>query len=180
MNFDTKHLIRWGIPGWVYLMGIIFYIFADNPNYITDLKGKDGLSLAGLGAILAGLGVPIGYLIHQVSMFFGFVIWTPNKYKFFKEEYEVDNIIFNAEGKGEKIRDRYRHLLSRVHELRALKTSHALSFITVGLLALFYSDTVNVPCIIVLSVNIIMFIIVHFNQKHFDENLDFFKKRIIE
>ncbi|WP_309087288.1 hypothetical protein [Domibacillus sp.] len=180
MNFDTKHLIRWGIPGWVYLITIIFYVFTDNPNYISDLKGKEGLSLIGLGAILAGLGVPVGYLIHQVSMFFGFIIWTPNKNKFFKEEYELDRIIFDSENKGGKIRERYRHLLSRVHELRALKTSHALSIMTVASLAVFYSDVVNIPCIIILIVNIVMFIIVHFNQKHFDKNLDFFKRQIKE
>lgn len=178
MNFETKHIIRWGIPGWVFLLSAILYFYLDNPVSLNSLLGKDGFILVGIGAILAGLGVPIGYLIHQISMFFGFVIVTKRN-RYFKEEYELDRLIMDGE-KGDRIRTRYRHLLSRVHELRALKYSHLLSAILISCLEIFVNKQYNSWFWILLTINILLFIIVQVNQTYFNDNLKFFIKKIKE
>ncbi|TVZ81276.1 hypothetical protein FB379_11775 [Aeribacillus composti] len=176
MNFETKHIIRWGIPGWVYIISLISYFIFSTPGLLIDLKTKYGLTILSLSAILAGIGVPIGYLIHQISMLFGFVVrhkWN----KYFRKEYELDNKIIGNDN-GEKIRERYRHLLSRVHELRALKYSNGLSVLTILVMLYFYSNTL--AGLIISVINLLFVIIVHVNQKYFEANLNFFIKRTLE
>lgn len=176
MNFETKHIIRWGIPGWVFIISLISYFIFSTPGLLINLKIKYGLTILSLSAILAGIGVPIGYLIHQISMFFGFVIrhkWE----KYFKEEYELDSKIIGNDN-GEKIRERYRHLISRVHELRALKYSNGLSMLTILVILYLYSNTLD--GLIIFVINFVFVIIVHVNQKYFEANLKFFIKSTIE
>ncbi|QPA31360.1 BA5345 family protein [Thermaerobacillus caldiproteolyticus] len=176
MNVETKHIIRWGIPGWIYIISLISYFIFSTPELLVSLKTKYGLTILSLSAILAGIGVPVGYLIHQISMLFGFVIshkWD----KYFKEEYDLDSKIIGADN-GEKIRERYRHLLSRVHELRALKYSNGLSMLTVVAILYLYSNTL--AGLIISAINFLFVIIVHVNQKYFEANLKFFIKRTIE
>jgi hypothetical protein len=175
MNFDSRHVIRWGIPGWVFLLSILLYIFFDTPKYLVDLKGKDGLSIIGLGAMLAGSGVPIGYLIHQISMLFGFIIKN-KRIRYFKEEYEIDKLFF-TNSNGDKMRTRYVHLLTRVHELRALKYSHLLSLLVILILGI-YQKHINSYLYISVSINLGLLLIVHFNQKYFNDNLNYYKKQI--
>jgi hypothetical protein len=175
MNFDARHVIRWGIPGWVFLLSILLYIFFDIPKYLVDLKGKDGLSIIGLGAILAGSGVPIGYLIHQISMLFGFIVRTKRN-KYFKEEFEMDKLFF-TNPTGDKMRIRYVHLLTRVHELRALKYSLLLSLFVILILGV-YQKHINTYFYISMAINFTLLVIVHFNQKYFNDNFNYYKKQV--
>ncbi|OIK09392.1 hypothetical protein [Bacillus sp. MUM 13] len=50
MNFDTKHLVRWGIPEW--LMDMVLLPYVSNAS-----------DLLAIGAVLTVLGVPLGYLL---------------------------------------------------------------------------------------------------------------------
>lgn len=65
MNFDTKYLIRWGIPGWVFIMLIslpILFLYHDEL-----LKFKIDISKTlGLFVSLAFFGVTIGYIMQQI------------------------------------------------------------------------------------------------------------------
>jgi hypothetical protein len=158
----------------VFLLSAILYLYFNQPALLAF--GKDGFTLLGLGAILAGSGVPIGYLIHQISMFFGFVLRTKRN-RYFKEEYDLDKLILNTEN-GDKIRTRYRHLLSRVHELRALKYSHIVSLVFIIFLEYFKYKEYKVWFWVLLGSNIFFMIIVHVNQYYFRDNLKFFEKKI--
>ncbi|WP_337969973.1 hypothetical protein [Virgibacillus salexigens] len=64
--FETKYLLRYGIPGWTLIIGIVSSIFFSELEATLKLFDKNTLTTVGFGAILAGIGVPIGYLIHQV------------------------------------------------------------------------------------------------------------------
>lgn len=178
MNFDTKHVIRWGLPGWVFLISIIVYTFTYNPDLIGDIKNKDGFSIIGLAAILGGLGVPVGYLIHQVSRLFGFIIVT-NRKAYFKEEFKIDNVFFTHTN-GEKLKSRYVHLLTRVHELRALLYSLILSLIFILVVEGIFVQNFDTYFYISVCVNLFLLIVVYFNQKYFGENLKFLKRKIKE
>jgi hypothetical protein len=178
LNFETKHVIRWGIPGWVFLLVLIAYLYLDDSQHFTAFKGKDGFSILGLGAILAGSGVPIGYLIHQISMFFGFIIRTKRR-RFFKEEYQLDSLFFNHQN-GDKLKARFTHLLTRIHELRALKYSILLSGIIIILLEMFSKVPFDLKFFICIGINLSLLLVVHFNQIYFSDNLNYFKKEILK
>ena len=178
MNFDTKHVIRWGLPGWVFLISMIIYTFTHNPDLIADFKNKDGFSIIGLAAILGGLGVPVGYLIHQVSMVFGFIILT-NRKAYFKEEFKMDNVFF-THNNGDKLKSRYIHLLTRVHELRALLFSLILSLIFILVAEGAFVQNFDKFFYISVSIHVFLLVVVYINQKYFKDNLNFLKCKIKE
>ncbi|MGW6666333.1 hypothetical protein [Peribacillus sp. NPDC055009] len=153
MRFDTKHLIRWGIPGWV----LIFWLFYEslfikniNPLESNLLDISKGLTVL---ISLAAIGVPIGYILHQI--YFGFT-WAVNKNKnyhevadkigekfpkhdewgqnphedYFQFEYVWHAMLINQDAETRKyLEDRYRYLLSTVHGLGALAVSSGMSMI---------------------------------------------------
>lgn len=177
MKVESKYIIRWGIPGWVYLAFYTIFHFIDTMP-LVNVSSSKGITLLSTVILLAALGIPVGYLIHQVSMFFGFVI--KNKWKdFFEEEIRLDEQIINTAEKGEKIRTRYRHLLARVHELRDLKYALILSGLT-----MFINININLyHCSykqwIIFILVILVGIVTHINQRYFVDNLNFFKNRVI-
>ncbi|WP_186806738.1 BA5345 family protein [Priestia megaterium] len=78
MKFETKYLIRWGIPGWL----LIFWLFYEvlflkkiNPLETSLVNWKTGLTLL---VSLAVIGVFVGYILHQV--YFG-IAWVLNRNK---------------------------------------------------------------------------------------------------
>lgn len=76
MTFETKYLIRWGIPGWVLIFWILYYYFALLHINPADITIKDGSKVVTSIIALTALGVPVGYLLHQtyflVMWIFGF------------------------------------------------------------------------------------------------------------
>ena len=151
-------------------------MFFVSPEFIPEVNLDNGISVIGLGAILVGMGVPIGYLIHQVSMLFGFIVWT-NRKKYFKQEFELDLLMYKHDN-AEKIKNRYVHLLTRVHELRALTFSHILSIVTIVLIALFILGEVDKYFWTVIIINLFFLIVSFSNQRYFTDNLEHYKKEI--
>ncbi|MEH7392584.1 hypothetical protein [Bacillus sp. JJ1474] len=140
MNFDTKHLVRWGIPGWILIMILGPYIFFNFQNEINDIiKTIDPLAL---GAFLTIIGVPLGYLLNQIHHSF---FWVVPKFRFsrrilnqevwndyFSKEISLDKLFFKDEiGKMKK--ERYQYLLSRKHELGAVTVSIGIALIVIFL-----------------------------------------------
>lgn len=134
MNFETKYLIRWGIPGWIMVMVLLPYFII---IYFDSLSKhvSSASDLLAIGAVLTVLGVPLGYLLNQIHHS---VFWVLPKLifgswnKYFKEELKVDNYIANH-AKGIEKQNRYRYLLSRKHELGALTLSLFISGFVIGL-----------------------------------------------
>ncbi|MGE6259241.1 hypothetical protein ACQKCU_15265 [Heyndrickxia sporothermodurans] len=174
MNFEAKHIVRWGIPGWFYSLVIFMYFLMDDKESLVRYLNELDVSIVGITALLAVIGVIIGHMIHQISMLFGFLIFT-NWKKYFRAEYELDQMIMKSNF-GSEIQRIYRHRLGQVHALRALATSGILSLFTIVLLLWFYSYSIKTICllIIVLFLTIILLI----NHKYFKKNLDYFIKQI--
>jgi O-antigen/teichoic acid export membrane protein len=136
MNFDTKYLVRWGIPGWILIMILGPFIFFHYQEDVLEIVKT--INPLALGAFLTILGVPLGYLLNQIhhSLFWVFRLFkfsTKIKrqdgwYDYFNKEIQVDNLFYNA-NTSEEIeiskmkRERYRYLLSRKHELGGLMVS---------------------------------------------------------
>jgi hypothetical protein len=67
MKFETKYLIRWGIPGWVFLMWFFVASFGIIDPLTQFIVNKvEFLKLAGFIVTLITIGVPVGYLFHQI------------------------------------------------------------------------------------------------------------------
>lgn len=67
MNFETKYLIRWGIPGWTLLILIAtMYARFNWDQMLKGIENIDILSLVGFLLSAGFIGVPIGYLCHQL------------------------------------------------------------------------------------------------------------------
>lgn len=137
MNFDTKHLVRWGIPGWIMIMVLgPYFIF----SYEEILKMSSSVNLIAVGAFLTVTGVPLGYLLNQIhhSLFWVSPRWkllsksmkkgTWNQY--FINEINMDELFFINKVGGKK-RERYQYLLSRKHELGGVTVSLGISVIVI-------------------------------------------------
>jgi hypothetical protein len=175
MNFEPKYLIRWGIPGWMFLALIISYFTISDYGAIkTFILSKDVPIIVSSITLFIGTGIIIGNLIHQISLTFGFLIWL-NKKQYYKKEYEMDlKIIKNQFGK--EIQRIYSYRLGNVHALRALSTSLFLSLLILVILSLTitFSLKIGILLLIVLGLNCIVF----YNWVYFQNNLNYFIKKI--
>ncbi|MDU0153584.1 BA5345 family protein [Bacillus cabrialesii] len=156
LNFDTKYLIRWGIPGWVFIMLIslpILFLYHDEL-----LKFKIDISKTlGLFVSLAFFGVTIGYIMQQIHFSNR---WSKNKqiideaarminaveehvkgvslYEW-GEDHHQDYYVFEyvwhrellklKDAQRDYIADRYRHILSTIHSLGTLRVSLVISIV---------------------------------------------------
>ncbi|MET3407129.1 hypothetical protein ABIC59_004595 [Priestia aryabhattai] len=68
MNIDTKYLIRWGIPGWVFILfGYTSYLSIGNNIKNSVFTGNSTVTqLLGILVSLGFVGVVFGYLMHQI------------------------------------------------------------------------------------------------------------------
>ena len=134
MNFDTKHLVRWGIPGWILLMIVGLYIYFNYQQEINDIaKSVNALAL---GAFLTIIGVPMGYLLNQIHHSLTWVFVRLKRVEklfkrgtwdnYFEKELKLDELFFKDE-LGSQRRERYRYLLSRKHELGGVTVSLLVS-----------------------------------------------------
>ncbi|WP_339201688.1 hypothetical protein [Peribacillus sp. FSL P2-0133] len=134
MNFDTKYLIRWGIPGWIMVMALLPYYIIIYFDFFSD-HVVNSSDLLAIGAVLTVLGVPLGYLLNQIHHS---VFWVLPKLifgswsKYFNEELKVDDYIANHKNGAEK-KERYRYLLTRKHELGGFMVSLFISAFVIGL-----------------------------------------------
>lgn len=175
MNFESRYLIRWGIPGWIYLAILIAYFSVmDYEAFKSFIFSKDVPIIVASITIFVGFGIIIGNLIHQFSLNFGFVIWI-NRNKYFKNEYEMDLKIIKSQY-GKEIQRIYSYRLGNIHALRALCFSLFLSWITLIILSLTITFSIKI-CILILFVFVLNLIVLN-NWVYFQNNLDYFIKKI--
>ncbi|SFD95089.1 hypothetical protein SAMN05428981_102470 [Bacillus sp. OV194] len=137
MNFETKYLIRWGVPGWIMVMILLPYFLVINFKDLSDHVSSSSDLLA-VGAVLTVLGVPLGYLLNQIHHS---VTWVLPKYflpevfeswdEYFKNELLMDEYFMENKTKGEAMKNRYSYLLSRKHELGGITASLLISTIVI-------------------------------------------------
>ncbi|MGR3206915.1 hypothetical protein ACSYGW_11215 [Bacillus glycinifermentans] len=177
MSFETKHLIRWGIPGWTFLgaLAIYFYIKESALNSTFSISQIPAFMFT---AIFVGVGIILGHLIHQVSMFFGFIL-IRKWYIYFEDEFKFDQRIMKSQdGDGPELLRIYRYRLGNVHALRSLFISLLLALATIIYCSkiLYFSALVLLLIVILSCLATITFV----NYIYFTKNLEFFLKKINE
>ncbi|MGU3395009.1 hypothetical protein ACNHOZ_12690 [Priestia sp. D51] len=206
MKFETKYLIRWGIPGWIFIFWLFYeFLFLKSINPL-DTKLVDISKGFTLLISLTALGVPIGYLLHQ--MYFG-TIWVGNNKRhkhlkktakkikkfprhpqwgnnkdedYFQFEYVWHGVLLNLDAeKRTYIEGRYRHLLGTIHGLGSLSVSSAISFAISGIagFALYNNDSMLAFYIIGLAFQLAIFLSAIFNYVYFSNNLTAFQVKIL-
>lgn len=178
MNFDTKYLIRWGIPGWILIMILGPFIYFQFPIEINKII-KESNTLA-LGAFLTVIGVPLGYLLNQIhhSLFwvikrFRFsrkILKQEKWYEYFRQEIQVDNMFFFDE-KGLRKKERYQYLLSRKHELGGVTVSLGIVCI-VQLIVNIQTSTMHGWSLCYFILSIILFLIIAISRWYSSKNID--------
>ncbi|MEK8196246.1 hypothetical protein [Lysinibacillus sp. FSL M8-0134] len=128
MNFDTKYLIRWGIPGWIMIMALFPYLFVTFIDGFKEIFKLSAVDILTIGATLTFLGVPLGYVLNQVHHSLFWVL--PSLYKrewkiYFKQEVSADEKHLSID---EFKKERYRYLLSKKHELGGVAVSLFISW----------------------------------------------------
>ncbi|MBQ4867468.1 hypothetical protein IHQ11_13265 [Priestia megaterium] len=153
LNFETKYLIRWGIPGWVFIVFsyISLLIYESKSAFIKDFTVTQML---GILISLGFVGVVIGYLMHQIYFSIKWIYskqsskilkqitdLVTDKAKLGIECHEFDHhkayfmmefqwqkqLVLTGKDNREYIADRYRYLLTTVHALGALLVSLSAS-----------------------------------------------------
>ncbi|KAA0563658.1 hypothetical protein F0342_12695 [Bacillus sp. CH30_1T] len=196
MNFDTKYLVRWGIPGWILIMILgPFTFFQFREDVLEILKAVNALAL---GAFLTVLGVPLGYMLNQIhhSLF-----WVVRLFKFsseikrqdgwydyFKKEIQLDKHFYNATT-SEKIeiskmkQERYRYLLSRKHELGGLMVSLFIATLVIlGIILLkgLVRDWWSIWSWIYLGVTSILLVLITMSRWYSSKNIDMYFKELLK
>ncbi|MFJ5760728.1 hypothetical protein ACIQAA_16685 [Neobacillus sp. NPDC093182] len=186
MNFDTKHLVRWGIPGWILIMMLGPYIFFSYQQEIKEMSKT--INVLALGAFLTIIGVPLGYLLNQIHHSITWVLVRVKilngMYKkgtwddYFEKELKLDEIFFKDEI-GAKKKERYTYLLSRKHELGGVTVSLGLSSIVILIFKI--SEKINGAWSwIYLAVVIILFLIILLSRNYSSRNIDKYYKHYLE
>ncbi|MCK1996450.1 hypothetical protein MPH47_04215 [Psychrobacillus psychrodurans] len=153
MNFDTKYLIRWGIPGWVFIIFVGGVFICLRYSHLKDIT----INISGIFGLLVSLGffgVTLGYLMHQIYFSINWNSKKKNEHRIIDEavglvdkkekiknynnhiwgnDYHSDYYLFEflwhnellklKEEKRNYIVERYRHILSTTHGLGALRIS---------------------------------------------------------
>jgi hypothetical protein len=152
MKFDSKHLIRWGIPGWIFILYLFAALISVNPQKSLWVSFADFSTVLGLLVTLTAIGVPIGYILHQIYFFYNWVekknkkleriidklqgyqrmypSEDSNEYLYLEYLWQSELSILDKDSR-DYIADRYRHLLSTTHSLGVLTTSFIFSFFPV-------------------------------------------------
>jgi hypothetical protein len=184
MNFETKYLIRWGIPGWIMILtlGPYLYIYYESARKVS-------VNLIAVGAILTVIGVPLGYLLNQIHHSLTWVIVRckiihkifkkDNWDEYFEKELKLDELFFKGD-EGAKKQERYRYLLSRKHELGGVTVSLGISLFTIFLINVCDGNN-KIWSWLYFIVVVILFFIILISRNYSSRNVEkYFKKYLDE
>lgn len=192
---DESKYIRWGIPGWVFITGLLAVALIE--RWPIELIGFKSATIVGLVAVITVIGVPIGYLFHQLYFTMNWLIikrdpslikWRVNNFPpnpkanhknaHKMEEYFYVEFLWNLslsniadEEKRKYISERYRHLLSYVHGLGALLVGLGATWF----FSLFFLRFDNLIIWIPPLIELILIFVVWKNFKYYSDNLDAFQ-----
>lgn len=179
MNFDTRYLIRWGIPGWILIItvGLYFFLFEGEKD-LNSLLTENAANLLAASAVVIVIGIPVGYILNQIHHVWVWVLRV-NHYRYFKMEMQLLQIFLNGE-EGKRIEDRYRYLLARIHELGGILVSLLVAVITVIIHSIWsffvYSQTNWSITIWFILINLFVGLFILLSRNYYQKNLDAFTK----
>ncbi|MEK4566053.1 hypothetical protein MKX54_15405 [Alkalihalobacillus sp. FSL R5-0424] len=195
MSFETKYLIRWGIPGWTFITLLSLLMILNDVSFSVDIESTT--NLLSITGVLTVLGVPLGYLFHQIYFAFSWVFLGnfkdvtkettehfSNEIKkifsgdYFKVEMAWHAILLDIEEteKRDYIVDRYRHLLSNVHSLGVLSLVFIIFNILTIVMLLINSNYQN---LIFLLVGLLLNVSSMINYRYYSKNKNFFMGNIM-
>ncbi len=207
LKFETKHLIRWGIPGWVFIFWTLYqllFLKGINPLDTKVADVKTGLTLL---LSLTALGVPVGFLLHQI--YFG-AVWVWNKKRkfvddvadelgdkfpkhdgwgnntdedYFQIEYVWHAMLINQDTETRTyLEGRYRHLLSTIHSMGSLFASSLISLLVSALIAfsLHNHDSMYLYFVVGLVFQIVIFVSAMANYVYYSNNLKAFQIKMLK
>ncbi|MCE0742223.1 hypothetical protein [Bacillus sp. G16] len=206
MSFETKYLIRWGIPGWMLLFWIGAFFVLTELDYLTaHIKFSDIGKLVGVFISLGVFGVVIGYIIHHLYFVAN---WIFNKNRIFdnaiervcnfpypnnwnknnKEDYFYFEFIWHKnllgidEEKRNYIVERYRYLLSTIHALGTVFVSHFLAALFTIIAGLWKYGLSSFPLRIevMLGIQLVIVLIVVSSFKYYSANLNYFQGSFLD
>ncbi|WP_026584209.1 hypothetical protein [Bacillus sp. J33] len=175
MNFDTKYLIRWGIPGWIMVMVLLPYFIVIYFDFLSS-HVSTASDLLAIGAVLTVLGVPLGYLLNQIHHSLFWVLpkcWKGTWSTYFDEEIKVDEYFDKDESHKDK-RERYRYLLSRKHELGGVVVSLGISGFVILLRCIYLLIFKNLHLweIFYFAIVLTLFLILWLSRNYSSENIE--------
>ncbi|MFJ8071617.1 hypothetical protein ACIQZD_22130 [Peribacillus sp. NPDC096447] len=175
MNFDTKYLIRWGIPGWTMVMVLSPYMIVTYFDFLSK-QVYNASDLLAIGAVLTVLGVPLGYLLNQIHHSLFWVLPRVNKDKwtiYFDEELDIDEYFAddNEDGMKDALKERYRYLLSKKHELGGIVMSLGISAFVI-LIFNCTMDEFHAWCWWYFIILLALFTVLLLSRQYSSENID--------
>ncbi|UII54770.1 hypothetical protein LS684_14005 [Cytobacillus spongiae] len=173
MIVKGKQLTKWGLPGWVFLLGVSSYFISADFKEYKELLIEQGMDLAGIALILAIVGIPLGFFIQQISIFIGWIL--PKEWRrHFKEEHFVIKCIHVSPQK-EELMDRYRNLIFQVQFINAIITSLVFN---IGFVLLVSPKPYERLMLVHILVYFILIAIMIANRLFYTNNLSYFIKEI--
>ncbi|MED4001304.1 hypothetical protein [Priestia aryabhattai] len=122
MKFETKYLIRWGIPGWVFATWLFIVLCITVDDFTKLLTDPQNFSkVLGILITLLSLGVPIGYLFQQ--LYFAWE-WNDNKKKFLlikRDDENTKKILWFIDLKSVKDADKLKPIKEVLDKYESLK-----------------------------------------------------------
>jgi O-antigen/teichoic acid export membrane protein len=169
LNFETKYLIRWGIPGWLMMMVLMPFFITIHFDFLVK-HIVTSTNLLALGAALTILGVPLGYLLNQIHHSLFWVLPRLGKERwdeYFTEELELDEKL-----KGEEeYKYRYTYLLSRKHELGGITVSLGISTIVL-MTTMIWGEHYDRWSWVYISIVFVNFLIILLSRQYSSQNLN--------
>ncbi|MER3125055.1 hypothetical protein ABQG68_06505 [Bacillus pumilus] len=206
MSFETKYLIRWGIPGWMLIFWIGTYYAISESDYISaHINFTEFGKLIGVFISLSIFGVVVGYIIHHLYFVSN---WIFNKKRIFdnaieqvenfpkpsnwKENNKDDYFYFETlwhesllklkEDKRNYIVERYRYLLSTIHALGTVLVSHFLAFLLTVIASvikygMFFDQ---LPVMVILFIQVVIIVIAVLSFRYYSANLNYFQGSFLD
>ncbi|WRM41469.1 hypothetical protein U0L96_08615 [Bacillus velezensis] len=207
MSFETKYLIRWGIPGWMLIFWIGAYFVLTETDYISAHLKFSGLEkLIGVFISLSIFGVVIGYIIHHLYFVANWIFnknrifdnaikqvenfpkpdnWEDNNKKdyFYFEVLWHENLLkIKEEDKRNYIVGRYRYLLSTIHALGTVFVSHFLAVLFTVIATLYKYGSFSYPPMVIamLIIQLVILFISVSSFRYYSANLNYFQGSFLD
>lgn len=199
MNLDEKYFIRWGIPGWVFILFVILIYLALYPEIISF--NPNFLEILGFFVSAGFIGVPIGYLFHQIYFSINWLTgsrtfensidliekkelikgccWGKNSFEdYYRFEYFWERELLKiSSDKRDYIVERYRYFLNTKHALGALCISLVSTLLFFIVMLIYFEPKIKTPFLLSILIIFIFFLLVAVFKgfKYYSKNLEHFQ-----